>query len=187
MGVFKALLPFGNQTVIECCISNLQAAGVDDIVIVAGHRAEDLQAHLHAADLTFAINSDPDSEMGVSIARGVEAVRPEVRAVLIALVDHPGVPPEVINAVIATWRSGAHLVQPEHAGHGGHPVLIDLAYRDELMGLDPATGLRSFFAKHGEDVTRLPVPSPYVARDMDTWEDYRQLHQDILGGPPPNN
>jgi molybdenum cofactor cytidylyltransferase len=186
MGVFKPLLPFGDRTVIETCISNLQAAGVDDIVIVAGHRAEDLRAHLHAADLTFAINSDPDSEMGVSISRGVEAVRPKVRAVLIALVDHPGVPPEVIKAVIEAWRSGARLVQPQYAGHGGHPVLIDLAYRDDLLALDPATGLRSFFVMHRKDVTRLVVPSPYVARDMDTWEDYRQLHRDILGVPPPD-
>jgi molybdenum cofactor cytidylyltransferase len=187
MGVFKPLLPFGNRTVIECCISNLQAGGVSDIVVVAGHRAEDLRAHLSAFDLTFAVNSDADSEMAVSIARGVEAVRTEARGLLIALVDHPGVPAEVITAVIDAWRKGARLVQPEYAGRGGHPVLIDLAYRNELLTLDPAGGLRSLFAAHREEVRRLPVESAYVARDMDTWEDYRRLHEDVLGFPPPND
>lgn len=186
MGVFKPLLPFGNRTVIECCISSLQAAGVSDIVVVVGHRAEDLRAHLSAMDLTFAVNPEPDSEMSVSIARGVEAVRTEARGLLIALVDYPGVPAEVITAVVDAWRKGARLVQPEYAGHGGHPVLIDLAYRNELLSLDPSSGLRSLFAAHREEVRRLPVPSPYVARDMDTWEDYRRLHQDVLGVPPPN-
>ncbi|MDX6383782.1 MAG: molybdenum cofactor cytidylyltransferase [Blastocatellia bacterium] len=187
MGVFKPLLPFGNQTVIEACIANLKAAGVDNVVVVGGHRAEDLRVQLQTFDVTFAMNSDPESEMGVSIARGVEAVQPEARAVLIALVDQPGVPPKVIKAVIDAWRNGARMVQPEHAGHGGHPVLIDLAYRDELLALDPAAGLRAFFAAHREEVRRLAVASPYVARDMDTWEDYRQLHQDILGVAPPND
>jgi CTP:molybdopterin cytidylyltransferase MocA len=65
--------------------------------------------------------------------------------------------------------------------------LIDLAYRNDLLALDPASGLRSLFAAHRQDVRRVPVQSPYVARDMDTWEDYRQLHQDILGVAPPND
>jgi len=34
-------------------------------------------------------------------------------------------------------------------------------------------------------VRRVPVNSPYVARDMDTWEDYRQLHEDVFGSAPP--
>jgi CTP:molybdopterin cytidylyltransferase MocA len=187
MGVFKPLLPFGNQTVIECSVRNLQAAGVSDIVVVLGHRAEDIGAHLNAFNLTFTVNPDPDSEMSVSIARGVDAVRAGARGLLIALVDHPGVPPEVIKAVIGAWRNGARLVQPEYEGRGGHPVLIDLAYRHELLALDPASGLRSLFAAHREEVRRLPVQSPYVARDMDTWEDYRRLHKDVLGVPPPED
>jgi CTP:molybdopterin cytidylyltransferase MocA len=184
MGAFKPLLPFGDQTVIECCTRNLQAADVADIVIVIGHRAEDIRERLKTLKVTFAVNPDPDSEMSVSIARGVEAVRAEARGLLIALVDHPGVPPEVIKAVIDSWRNGARLVQPEYEGHGGHPVLIDLAYRDDLLALDPASGLRSLFAAHRQEVRRLPVQSAYVARDMDTWEDYLRLHQDVLGVPP---
>jgi CTP:molybdopterin cytidylyltransferase MocA len=185
MGVFKPLLPFGDQTVIECCIRNLQAADVADIIVVVGHRAEELRERVKTLKVTFAVNPDPDSEMSVSIARGVEAVRAEARGLLIALVDHPGVPAEVIKAVVDEWRNGAGLVQPEYDGHGGHPVLIDLAYRNDLLALDPVGGLRSLFAAHRQDVRRLPVQSPYVARDMDTWEDYRRLHQDVHGVFPP--
>jgi CTP:molybdopterin cytidylyltransferase MocA len=185
MGAFKPLLSFGDRTVIECCIRNLQEAGVSDIVVVVGHRADDIRAHLSAFELTFTVNPNPDSEMSVSIARGVEAVRAGARGLLIALVDHPGVPPEVIKAVIDAWRNGARLVQPEYEGKGGHPVMIDLAYRHELMALDPSSGLRSLFAAHRYEVSRVPVQSPDVARDMDTWEDYRRLHEDVLGVPPP--
>jgi molybdenum cofactor cytidylyltransferase len=181
MGAFKPLLPFGDQTVIECCINNLRAAEVDEIVVVVGHRAEEVRQQLKRFDLTFVVNPDPASEMSESIALGVEQIPSNAKALLLALVDHPAVPPEVIRILIDEWKRGAALVQPEHAGRGGHPVLIDLAYRDELLTLDPVQGLRALFAAHREQVRRVPVASPYVARDMDTWEDYRQLCKDVFG------
>ncbi len=184
MGAFKPLLPFGASTVIECCVRNLRAAGVEDIVVVVGHRAEDIREQLKTLDLGFAVNADPDSEMNVSIARGVEGVSAGARALIIALVDHPAVPPETIRILIDEWRHGARLVQPVHDGRGGHPVLIDLDYRDELLALDPQSGLRALFAAHRDEVRRVPVESPYVARDMDTWEDYRRLHEDVFGVSP---
>ena len=42
MGAFKPLLPFGKTTVLQSCINYLEAAGVEEIVVVTGHRAEDL-------------------------------------------------------------------------------------------------------------------------------------------------
>ena len=187
MGAFKPLLHFGNRTVIESCISNLRAAQIEEIIVVVGHRAEDIREHLRTLDVGFAVNPDPDSEMGSSIARGVEQVRPEALALVIALVDHPAVSAETINVLIDEWRRGARLVQPEYEGRGGHPVLIDLAYRDELLVLDRESGLRALFAAHRDQVKRVPVASPYVARDMDTWEDYRRLHFDVFGEAPAQN
>ncbi len=61
---------------------------------------------------------------------------------------------------------------------------MDLSYRDELIDLDREFGLRGFFAKHRAEVLRLAVDSPFVARDMDTWEDYVGLHQDVFDRKP---
>ena len=184
MGAFKPLLPFGDTTVIESCLRNLRAAGIKDIIIVVGYRGEDIRRQLANSNLSFAINPDPDSEMSSSIARGVELVSDTAGALLIALVDHPAVPPEVISLLVDEWKRGARLVQPEHEGRGGHPVLVDLSLRAELLALDPNKGLRALFDAHRSEVRRLPVESPYVARDMDTWEDYRRLHEDVFGVSP---
>ena len=184
MGAFKPLLPFGNKTVIESCLDALQDAGVDDLIVVVGHRGDEIRKQLAQRKLRFAVNEDPESEMSVSIARGVEQVDVSAGALLIALVDHPAVGSEAIRLIIDEWRRGHALVQPEHHGRGGHPVLIDLAYRDELLNLDPAGGLKSFFAAHRPEVMRLPAESPLVARDMDTWEDYVRLHEEVFGRPP---
>jgi molybdenum cofactor cytidylyltransferase len=154
---------------------------------VLGHRAVELQARLSGWPLVFAFNDEPGGEMGVSIARGVEELPPEAKAALIMPADLPAVPPEVIRAVIEAWEKGAKLVIPEYAGRGGHPVLVSLDFREELLKLDTERGLRGLFDKRREEVRRVPVASPYIRCDLDTWEDYCALHEEIYGLPPPSN
>src|SRR5919198_358687 len=75
MGAFKPLLPFGGVSVVEACVESLREAGVREVVVVVGHRAEEVRAALDGLPFVrFAVNDQPGSEMGVSIARGVEAV-----------------------------------------------------------------------------------------------------------------
>src|SRR5687767_1775518 len=161
MGAFKPLLPFGDKTVIEHCITNLRQAGIDSIVVVVGHRADDVRRQLKETEVIFALNPEPESEMGASIACGITWLPETAKATLIALVDHPAVPAQVIRLLIDQWTSkSTRLVIPEFAGRGGHPVLIDLALRDELLRLAPAAGLRGLFEEYRDEVCRLPVLSP---------------------------
>ena len=184
MGAFKPLLPFGNQTVIESCVSNLRSAGIEEIIVVVGHRDNDVRQQLNSIPVTFVLNPDPDTEMSVSIQLGLAAVSPDARAILITPVDHPAVPGSIIRSLVENRRAGAKLVQPEFQGKGGHPVLVDLAFRDELMTMGEKAGLRGFFADHRQEVLRLPVDSPFVAQDMDTWDDYIRLHETAFGRKP---
>jgi len=184
MGAFKPLLPFGDSTVIESCIRNLRAADVQDVIIVLGHRAQEVRQQLKSDAATFAINEDPDSEMSASIQLGLASISATNQAILITPVDHPAVSPSIIRSLIERWRAGARLIQPEYQGRGGHPVLIDLSYRDDLMRLNDQAGLRGFFTSHRQEVLRLPVESPFVAQDIDTWDDYLALHQAVFGHKP---
>ena len=185
MGAFKPLLPFGQKTVIENCIDHMRAGGVETVVVVIGQgpRAEKLKAHLRASNLTFAINPDPDSEMSASIACGIRALPEGIQAVVINPVDHAAVPPEVVATLVTEWKHGARLVKPTWNERGGHPVLIDLEFRDELLSLDPNGGLKTFFSDREAQVRRVAVNSNYIARDMNTWDDYAALHQEVFGFP----
>jgi CTP:molybdopterin cytidylyltransferase MocA len=187
MGAFKPLLPFGDKTVIEASIDNLKAGGVEEVVVVLGHRAEELRQRLATRPVRFAYNTDAESEMGVSIARGVEQIPPNATAVLIALADQPAIPSNIINVLIEERdRTGAPLIIPTYEGRGGHPVLIDLSFRDALATLNSQRGLRGLFETHKASILRLPVASPYIVRDMDTWDDYRALHVEVFGSEPLN-
>lgn len=203
MGAFKPLLPFGDQTVIEACIENLRAAGVGNIIVVIGHRADEMRgrlAHLtdtaqtsSAQDSTGRIvtrieiveNKMIGSEMGESIRLGVKRVALASRAVLIALADQPAVPPEAIRRIVEAWRVGnAPLVIPEYEGRGGHPSLVDLKLRARLQTLDERRGLRGLFEDYAAAVLRVPVETDRVVRDMDTWDEYLQLHVEMFGCAP---
>ena len=184
MGAFKPLLPFGNQTVIESCIDYLRRGGVETIVVVLGHNANNLRHRLSHLSVEFALNPDPDSEMTASLLAGLWKVL-TAKAILIALTDHPAVPPTVVSQLITEWQNGSRLIIPTWQDRGGHPVLVDLQYREELQNLDPNLGLKSLFKAHPTEVKRLPVNSPFIARDMDTWDDYLALYTEVFGAPPP--
>ena len=187
MGAFKPLLPFGNKTVIECCIDYLEEGGVETIVVVLGHRADEVREKLARRRLIFALNPDPSSEMGASIAAGVRELPQSCHATLIALSDHPAVPAAVVSKLIETWENGARLVIPAWKDRGGHPVLVDLSFKSELLNLSSSGGLRVLFEAHKNEVERVPADSPFIARDMDTWDDYRALHQEVTGKPAPEH
>src|SRR4051794_12054286 len=105
MGTFKPVLPFGGVSVAEACVASLRAAGVGEIVVVVGHRGAEVRAALaHVEGLSFAFNEVEGSEMGVSVARGVEALSEGAEAVLVALVDQPAVPPAEIKRLIEARR-----------------------------------------------------------------------------------
>jgi molybdenum cofactor cytidylyltransferase len=187
MGAFKPLLPFGAKTVIETAIDNMRGGGVEKVVIVAGvgPRADELKAHLQESNVALAVNPDPNSEMSSSIACGVRAVPEETRAVIINPVDHAAVPAEIIALLLNEWQQGAQLVKPSWNKRGGHPVLIDLAFREQLLELDPQSGLKTFLSQRQDQVRRVEVNSNLIARDMDTWDDYVALHQDVFGVAAP--
>lgn len=187
MGAFKPLLPFGPTTVIETCVENIRGGGVETIVVVLseGPRAEELKDHLQNSHVVFASNPDPGSEMSASIACGVRVLPKTTRAVIINPADHAAVPSEVTASLIAEWEKGALLVKPTWNARGGHPVLVDLSFRDELLSLNPEGGLKAFLSNHQTQLKRVPVESNFIARDMDTWDDYCALHREVFGAPPP--
>ena len=187
MGAFKPLLPFGNSTVIDAGIESLRRGGVETIVVVVAkdQLAESLTRHLEGSNVTLAINPEAKSEMSDSIAYGVRQLPDQTKAVLITPADHPAVPSSVVTDVIAEWLRGAQLVVPTWEDRGGHPVLVDLRFRSDLVNLDPHRGLKHLFEVHSTSVRRVAVKSKNIARDIDTWDDYRVLHEEVFGVSPP--
>jgi len=54
-------------------------------------------------------------------------------------------------------------------------VLIDLKYREEVLALDPADGLRQLMRAHPADIFEVEAGDANILRDLDTPEDYAGL------------
>ncbi len=177
MEAFKQLLPFGGRTVVEAAVWSLVRAGVgvERVIVVVGHRAEEVARVVQPLGARIATNREHDRGMLSSVQTGLASVPEGARAVLIALGDQPFGEPEVARAVVRSWRnSGRGLIVPSHDGRRGHPLLIDLKYRDAVAKLSPDVGLREILLEHPDDLQHVVVEVDSIARDMDTRADYER-------------
>jgi molybdenum cofactor cytidylyltransferase len=185
MGQPKPLLPWGQSTVIESCVDHLFCGGVQEVTVVLNPQSESIRQSLASTSAGIVINDIPNCEMGVSISRGAEQLPVAPGAILLALADQPAIPSEVIQALISVWRKGdALVVIPTRNGRGGHPILLDGSLKSRLLKLDPQLGLRGILQDLRNQTVRLEVESPYILRDIDTWEEYEALHWEVFGLAP---
>ena len=90
MGKIKALLPWGDTTILRHLLQEARASGAEEILIVTGAHREDILREVGPFTPHTHHNPDWESGMGSSLASGVqEAERrfPHAVALLIILVD----------------------------------------------------------------------------------------------------
>jgi molybdenum cofactor cytidylyltransferase len=175
MGEFKQLLTLDGKTFIERCVDNLLAARVGEIVVVTGHRDEDVRRAVGNRRIRFAHNADYREGMSSSLKCGVRSLSKNARACLVALVDQPQISVDVFNRVIEEYEKNQPLVViPTFGGRNGHPVILDLKLREEILSMDPAQGLRQVVHTHASEIRRVEVTEESVLVDFDLPEDYRR-------------
>ena len=175
MGRVKPLLPWGKRTLIEAIIDRVARSRAKEVLIVLGAARDDIEPVIAKYDLRTVFNPDSARGMLSSIQRGLEAVPRDARAVLFFLGDQPAPSAAIINRLIDAYeKTGKGIVLPVCGGRRGHPVLIDLKYRNAIRALDPGIGLRQLVRNHPEDILEVRTRSPRVLHDIDTPEDYER-------------
>ena len=175
MGRPKLLLPYRGTTIIESVLAAVRGAAVDRTIVVLGFGRGLIEPLVRPSAVEIVVNPDPGRGMLSSVQAGLAALPPEPGAAFIVPGDHPDLTPEVFAALLEARRdSGRGLVVPVFGGKGGHPLLVDLSYRDEISRLDPAAGLRGLLTLFPADVCRLPWADAGVAVDIDTPDDFRR-------------
>jgi len=173
MGTQKLLLPFRASTVIGHIVDQVLAGKVEDTYVVVGSDEAAIAEALSDRAVRLVRNPEPDAEMLTSVRRGLQAAPPECRAVLVVLGDQPGVSVELVDALIGAYlTSGKGLVVPVYEGKRGHPLLLSMGYRDEVLTAHDRVGLRGLLQAHPQDVLEVPASSSAATSDMDHPEDY---------------
>ena len=175
MGTQKLLLPFAGSTVIGHIVDQIAGSAVERIYVVVASDQAAIAAALSGRAAQVVVNPGPDSEMLDSVRCGLRALPSACRAVLVVLGDQPGITPALVDALVGAFESsGERIAVPVYDGRRGHPVLLAIDYRDQVLTQYDGLGLRGLLWDCPEDVLEVPVPWPTATSDIDCPEDYRR-------------
>jgi molybdenum cofactor cytidylyltransferase len=173
MGVNKLSLPWGSRTIFERSLHSLLQSEVDEVIVVINKKMRAFVIPLRGPKIRVLLNPFYKKGMSTSIRRGLRAIRPETRGILIALGDQPYLKPRTVNTLIHAFkRKKGEIIVPTYRGRRGHPVIFDRKYGVELSKLRGDSGARAIIEKHSEKVFRVRIKSQAVVKDIDLWEDY---------------
>src|SRR5262245_14332755 len=110
MGKFKQLLPFRGKSFVQSCIDNLLASCVNEVIVVTGHHADDVERELAHRPVKIVFNTDYKLGMGASVQCGVCAAQKDAGAFLLALADQPQISTQTINRLIAAYEDAKPLI-----------------------------------------------------------------------------
>jgi len=180
MGAPKALLVHSDgRTFLRAACESLHAAGAAPLVVVLGHQRELIEEELHrvssslpAGALELAINPAPERGQLSSICTGLAALSDRVPSALLALVDQPSLPREVLARLLdAAAREPGALHVPLFAGARGHPAIFPTALLAGLRAAREGESAREVIARLAVPVREHAVESASVLLDLDTPEE----------------
>jgi molybdenum cofactor cytidylyltransferase len=176
MGRFKPLLSLGTGRTIERVVKFFQAAGVDDILVVTGHRAGDVCRTVAPFGARCVENPDYRQGMFTSVLAGIKALSEQCGAFFIHPADIPLVRPQTVMRLTAALKeTHAAIIYPTFCGRRGHPTLIQSRLKTKILGKSYPGGLRAFLKSHEAESLEVPVADEAVLLDLDTPEDYQRL------------
>ena len=128
-GMPKALVPVGDGLMAGQAMGTLRGGGVSPVVAVIGAAADEVRERVPWGDATVVDNRDWQSGMGSSLRAGLAALESfaDVDAVVVLLVDTPGITPAAVDRLVRAARAGTPsgaLLAAAYHGRQGHPVLI---------------------------------------------------------------
>ena len=184
MGQLKALLPWRGQTLLEHQVSTLLQGGADRVVVVLGHRADDLRPMLEGLEgVDWVHNPDYLQGKTTSIKAGLFTVDPQVAGEILLLnVDQPRSSADIAR-ILDTHRATGHAVTiPTCGGKGGHPIVLSAELLEELLSIDEESqGVKAVVQRRPESVNRVPLENPEILLDLNTPEQYRQAVEAFAG------
>lgn len=167
------MLPYQGTTIIETVIRNVIQSKVNSTMVVLGADRDEIRKVIGNLPVEWCFNRDYEQGMLSSVICGFRALPEDTDAVLVLLGDQPCISPEVINRLIEAFNESSRgIVIPLHKNRRGHPLIVDMKYRDEIEQLDPQQGLRSLMPRFPDDVLEVQVDDPGILMDIDTREDY---------------
>jgi molybdenum cofactor cytidylyltransferase len=175
----KQLLEIDGEPMIRRVVRAALGSDLAEVVVVLGHRAEDVGAVLGDLGVKTVENPDHADGQSTSVRAGIAALSPSVAAAMFLPADQPRLTSATIDRLVAAWAaSPGAVVVPVNGGRRGSPVTFGRELFSELEGLCGDTGGRSILPRHEDRIVAVEVEDPAELADVDTAEDFHRVRDE---------
>lgn len=173
LGRPKALLEIDGERLVDSAVRVLHEAGCSPVYVVAGAAPlADVAAHAFGP-VTIVDNPDWPTGMGSSVRRGLASVVED--AVVIMVVDTPGIGAAAVRRLIDAYAAGATVVVATYDRAPRNPVLLAQQHFAEVSAMAVNdVGARAFLAARPDVVTHVECSDVADPADIDTSDDMRR-------------
>lgn len=163
LGRPKALVELDGERLVDRAVRVLHEGGCDRVLVVAG------AAPLEVDGAEVVHNADWPTGMGSSLRAGLAALPADADAVVVSLVDQPGIGREVVARLIAAAYGDARIAVATYDGAPRNPVLLTRDTWSEAAAVATGdVGARGFLAAAGGSVTAVECGDVGRPDDIDT-------------------
>jgi len=176
MGSPKQLLEVGGRPLLEVVVGHACASRLDDVLVVLGASAEEIQARVELGRARVLLNADHASGMASSLRAGLAALDQSVERVVVILGDQPEIGGLIDKLLDLQAESGLPAAALSFNGLLHPPVVLERKLWGDLMTLEGDVGCRAVIRAQPELVARLSAGGDLTHPvDLDTPEDYRRV------------
>ncbi|HOT24121.1 MAG TPA: NTP transferase domain-containing protein [Thermoleophilia bacterium] len=178
MGSLKPLLEVEGRTLLERAVHMFRDIGVDDVIVVVGHRGDEVRTAAEESGARPVWNLAYDEGMYSSIQAGTAALQPTARWFFVLPGDCAFVRPETVGRLARAGRDlDVEVVLPVYRGATGHPPMLRAALKEEILAERPREGLRELLESHAAHTACVTVADPAVRFDADTESDLARARE----------
>lgn len=180
-GRAKALLEYRGRPLVEHAARALREGGCAPVHIVLGAAAAEVRRRAELPGCVLVDNPDWADGMGGSLRAGLASLRGTgARAVLVTLVDQPGIGAPAVERVRAACGAAGNpagsLVTASYGAERGHPVLFGAdRWAEVAASAEGDRGARAYLRAHQAEITRVDCADIARVDDIDTPEDLSLL------------
>ncbi len=176
----KCLLERDGQALIRRTAQCLLDAGIQELVVVLGHYAQEIAPALAGLAVTVVINPHPEQGIISSQRLGLQSVSANCGAVVMCLADQPLIETQDITDLLQAFAkrpSNTDVVFPQVQGQPGNPVALSAAVRAAVLQASEDFGCQTWRQLNRSLVQAWVSDNLHYTTDLDSEADIALLRQ----------
>jgi len=176
----KCLIERDGQTLIRRTALALLHAGIQELVVVLGHYAQEIAPAVAGLPATVVLNPHPEQGIISSQRLGLQSISTTRDAVVMCLADHPLIETQDITELLQAFAdrpTNTSLVFPQVQGQPGNPVILSDAVRTAVLQANDDFGCQSWRQQNRALVHAWACDNLHYITDLDSQADIAALQQ----------